>query len=158
MADLPQAYVVHETPTRLRLKVPSRRHDKSYFGNVLRALSEKMPGARIDANPTTATILISGPDSRRIVSAADADVPFRVLDEAPRTFDLQAVALRFQTFDRRLLALSAGRLDARSFVVLGLVASAMIQISRGRIFAPAVTLLWYAGEAVHAWTLNDPRR
>ncbi len=156
MADLPQAYVVHETPSRLRLKVPARRHDKAYFGAALRILSERMPAARIDANPVTASILICGPDSARLVRDLDESGPFRISTE-PES-QIGELGRELQTLNRRLLNLSAGRIDARAYIVLALIVSAMFQIARGRVFAPAVTLLWYAGEAIRAWTPNETRR
>jgi hypothetical protein len=154
MADLPQAYVVHETPTRLRLKIPARRHDKAYFGEASRILAEKLPAARIDANPVTASILISGPDSSRLV--IENGGPFRISLE-PES-QVGALGQQLQALNQRLLTMSAGRVDARAYIILALLLSAMFQIARGRVFAPAVTLLWYAGEAIRAWTPEETPR
>ncbi|MEK4032621.1 hypothetical protein WOC76_03185 [Methylocystis sp. IM3] len=156
MADLPQAYVVHETPSRLRLKVPARRHDKAFFGAAARMLSERAPAARIDANPVTASILICGPDSARLIRELDEGGPFRLSTE-PES-QIGELGREMQALNRRLLNFSAGRIDARAYIVLALLVSAMVQIARGRVFAPAVTLLWYAGEAIRAWTPDETRR
>lgn len=156
MADPPQAYVVHETPSRLRLRIPARRRDKAYFVAALRLLCEKMPTARIDANPLTASILISGANAPQLLEALDGAGPFR-LSREPES-QVGQLGRELQGLNRRLLNLSAGRVDARAYIVLALLVSAMVQIARGRVFAPAVTLLWYAGEAIRAWTPDDTRR
>ncbi len=156
MADVPQAYVVHETPSRLRLKVPARRHDKAFFGAASRLLSAKIPAARIDANPVTASILICGPDSARLVRELDGSGPFCISAE-PES-QIGELGQELKALNQRLLNISAGRIDARAYIVLALIVSAMFQIARGRVFAPAVTLLWYAGEAIRAWTPNEPQR
>lgn len=155
MADPPQAYVVHETPSRLRLKVPARRRDRAYFSAASRLLSEKLPAARIDANPLTASILICGPDAGRLLDRPDDLGPFRISRE-PES-QVGELGRELQAFNRRLVNVSAGRVDARAYIVLALLVGAMVQIARGRIFAPAVTLLWYAGEAIRAWTPDENR-
>ncbi len=152
MAEFPDAYVVHETPSRLRLKVPTRRRDTAFFCDARRRLSEEIPGARIDVNPRTASILIYAPHAGRAIAALSTDGPFRVCNALQAAPTLQGLSAQAASINESVRRLSGGLADARSYIVAGLIVTALVQIARGRVFAPAVTLLWYAGQAVHAWT------
>ncbi|MGJ0508218.1 MAG: hypothetical protein ACR652_14085 [Methylocystis sp.] len=154
MAERPEAYVVHETPSRLRLRVPARRRDNAWFTEARRRLSQALPGARIEANPLTGSILICAPDAARGVDAM-ADGPFRLCATPRAEGPIQNLSAQAEAFNERVRRLSGGFADARTYIVAGLVLTAFVQIARGQVFAPAVTLLWYAGQAIHAWTPSD---
>lgn len=153
MAELPKAYVVHETRSRLRLKVPARRRDSAFFGDAQRRISQEIPDARIEVNPLTGSILICADDAAKAIEAMSRAGPFR-LSSAPQdaAAPLESLSAQAACINESVRRISGGLADARSYIVAGLFITALVQIARGRVFAPAVTLLWYAGQAVHAWT------
>ncbi len=52
------AYVAHWTPTRLRLRVPGRRHDVAYFDQIVRQLETHEGVVRAEASPLTGSITL----------------------------------------------------------------------------------------------------
>jgi hypothetical protein len=59
MQELCPGYIVHRTPRRLRLQVPSRRHESSFFAALQRRLSACEGIVAVEANPVTASIVIN---------------------------------------------------------------------------------------------------
>lgn len=53
-----QAYVVHRTANRLRLKVPGHRHDKAFFAGLRQELLEHCGIISVEVNPLTESVLI----------------------------------------------------------------------------------------------------
>lgn len=169
----PSAYVSHRTRDRLRLKVPERRHDAAYFDR-LKAQLLRYPGVTaVVVNPLTASALVHydgrpgalvpalGDGATRtdlfVLAGPDADQP------AQRESSLlSSVRRRVSEFDQELRSWSGGSLDLRSTVFLGLATMGVVQLLRGNVAAPAITLLWYATEAAGLagvpLTLEDARR
>src|SRR5919204_2729520 len=52
------AFVVHRTPTRIRIKIPKRRRQQAYFAALARVLAEHPDIIRVHANPLTAGVII----------------------------------------------------------------------------------------------------
>lgn len=53
-----RAFVVHRTPTRIRIKIPKRRRQQAYFAAVERVLVEHTDVVRVHSNPLTAGVII----------------------------------------------------------------------------------------------------
>jgi hypothetical protein len=53
-----QAYVVHRTTNRLRLKVPSHKEDEAFFASLRQELLGQRGIVCVDVNPLTASVLI----------------------------------------------------------------------------------------------------
>jgi len=53
-----RAFVVHRTPTRIRIKIPQRQRQQAYFAAVERVLIEHPDVVRVHSNPLTAGIII----------------------------------------------------------------------------------------------------
>lgn len=52
------AFVVHRTPTRIRIKIPGRQRQENYFETLKRVLLEHPDILGVHANPLTASVLI----------------------------------------------------------------------------------------------------
>lgn len=147
-----QAYISHQAPGRLRLKVPERRRDRSYF-NLLQERLAGMPGVTgAEANPLTGSILVRY-DPRRFASfdaAALSDLLVVGPPAASRASHPVPLMDRIESsaavIDRRLKGWSAGAVDLRAAGVVGLALMGFGQLLRGNIVAPAATLLWYAAD------------
>ncbi|MBH5397557.1 hypothetical protein HZZ13_07085 [Bradyrhizobium sp. CNPSo 4010] len=53
-----RAFVVHRTPTRIRIKIPQRQRQRAYFAAVERVLIEHPDVVRVHSNPLTAGVII----------------------------------------------------------------------------------------------------
>jgi hypothetical protein len=153
MAEIPEGHIVHKTKDRVRVKIPARRHDGPFFTNSIQELSRKMPEAKMEANPATATILIRCADVTALLGAlGGAAAPFWISsqgeDSAP-TFE--HLRQEMKGLNEKFRHWTGSASDARIYIFLALLLSALYQAARGEIFAPAATLLWYAGEALRFW-------
>jgi hypothetical protein len=158
MADPPVAYVVHETPDRLRLKVPEKRHNANFFLDASRLLAERLPGAQVETNAATASILIRSANSSDVCKLLRTGAPIRLIDrEDGPPLQFEELLTQARSVNDRLFQLTGGKADARSYIILALVLSGLIQLARGKVSAPAVTLFWYAGEALRSWATASDR-
>ena len=123
---LPHAYVSHESPGRLRLRIPSLRYDENYFSKVQERLSAHAGVLRVETSPVTGSVLVLhqlGAQELLLASeglglfAAGALVP----TERPAPWEV------------------------KTLVGLGL-----LQVARGQLLAPASSLLM---DAYRLWRL-----
>jgi hypothetical protein len=154
MRDRPQAHVSHVTGGRVRFRIPARRLDEAYFAALKQQVGEWPGITQVDVNPLTASVLVfftEGTDA--LARAAQSDL-FE-LAEAPPAPSPVPIAVtarrRLEQADIRLREMSGGSTDVRSLAVVGLVAAGASQLLRGNVAAPAVTLLWYATDALRLW-------
>lgn len=162
----PSAFIKHQLPGRVRLKIPQKRGDVNYFDRLADMFSDCLGITQLKLNPLAASILINhGTDIpfQNIVEFAETKNLFS-LTEKPEDQDaivipnLPITTLAWaglNQFDNALLDFSHGRLDARSLLFLGLIGLAVHQTIRGNIMAPAATLLWYAVELLNAEDENQ---
>ncbi len=150
MAERPDAFVVHKTPSRVRLRIPDRRNDGRFFADALRWL-KRVPGVVAEANAFTSSILLRGEGVAQALTALGEDAPFEVKDSPQGSGEeIEQLRNQLQTFNEQFARLTGGG-DARAFIIALLVISGIVQMARGNIGPPALTLLWYAGEALRFW-------
>lgn len=126
---LPVARVAHSTPGRIRLAVPSMRYDEEWFAAAAERLAA-LPAVRsARANSRTGSLLIQ--------ADTDTDLARIVSDAGLCTVDDEAA-----NGTRHWPEIPAG-----SGLPLLFLALAALQLMRGQVMAPAVSLLWYALEA-----------
>lgn len=126
---LPLAEIAHETPGRTRLRISDRRGDAVFFAAVAAGVSA-IPGvSEVKVAPLTGSVLIRhyGPLARIRAAAQEARL-FVVGDAPPIARPSQAAAI-----------------DPKVVLALGLAVAALWQLSKERVWPPALTLLWYAG-------------
>jgi hypothetical protein len=58
MQDLDLAYIVHRTPTRVRIRIPSRRNDADFLAFLSRQLRAVEGIASVEGNASTASVVI----------------------------------------------------------------------------------------------------
>lgn len=141
----PEALLCHRTATRARLRVPSMRDDAGYFASVRDVLGADCGSVRVNAR--TASILLDGlhkplPEIVRKAESAELFVlPFAGGSE--RGGDLVPVV------DRAMQRLYRGPRHWPAEMAALMLLLAVVQMLRGQIMAPAISLLWYASEAMH---------
>lgn len=144
---LPEAFVAHVAPGRLRVKIPGRKGSAEYFtgvGDLLRSL----PGVEsLRLNEVTGSVLLEGNVRLEDLSAhAEAKGLFRLCPGPP---PVEAMCRRIsggmKDVDRVILDASSGQFGLSGAVFLGLAAAGFYQLSVGNLVAPAwYTAFWYA--------------
>jgi Heavy metal associated domain 2 len=157
MPSLPAARISHFTTRRLRIKIPEKRRDAAYFSTVADRLAAWESVERVEANPLTASVLIYFSDPQRLFLEAmakndlfDIDFDSAVADSEPVV--TRAAVRSFETADLVMRGWTANQIDMRSVLFLLLFAGGVFQLLRGRLAAPAPTLLWYAGDLLGLWS------
>jgi hypothetical protein len=143
LAGPTDAAVVHDSPGRLRLKLPDRKGDEAF----LTELADRLLGVdgvhEVRANPLTGSVLLlhHGADSGALKAAlADGNLvrivePGYLLLEQPR---------------------DEHGPEWRTVLFMGLLVLGIFQIARGQALAPAATLFWMASELVSRGKSGDP--
>lgn len=144
---IPHGEIVHCISRRMRIRVPSRKGDVSYWQTVIDTLKQ-MPGiTAMRANPVTASFLVEHTVSdREILDFAREKNLFRTTRKQRKAIPLQQkVASGFTAVDNSVRKFSGGELDVGSITFLGLIGFGAYQIARGNFAAPAwYTVFWYA--------------
>lgn len=168
----PIATIQHQIPGRLRLRIPARRGDVSFFHGIVQALS-KLPGVeKLDAIPLTGSIIIRHSGSAQaIVAAATEQGLFEIGPEDPKkspapstrrppysglggttATGLSGLAL-FQVARGQLTgnaaenfwnAYGAQRILGRPEIAAGFVLLGIVQVLRGQLLGSASSLLFYS--------------
>ncbi|HET6488748.1 MAG TPA: hypothetical protein VFG28_03215 [Syntrophales bacterium] len=146
---LPDAYISHRTPTRLRVRVPSRKRDLAWFIQARDRLAEIAGVEAVDVNELSGSILIvhGQMDIGTLLAAAKKQGLFQITrPEARKTATLrQDIANGFRTVNRRVSGATGGYADLWDVAVLGLAGAGVYQLLRGNIAAPMwYTAFWYA--------------
>lgn len=158
MLKLPEAGITHTISGRLRLKIPSKKGDNSYFQSLEQKLSGCDGVQRVKANAVTAgVLLLHDADIKSISKFAEENRLFMVKSlGSERTLLVDRIRNSFKDLDRRTKNLTGGELDVASAVFLSLVSLSIYQIARGNFFAPAwYTSLWYAVNMVFRSSDNN---
>lgn len=143
---LPQAQVSHQSPWRLRLRIPSQRGQMEYFNKVAQQLMQCPGVERVEANPLTASILVlPGIGTAELAKYAKTKRLFQFAAQdslSPPVTEM--LAANFRGLNQELRRLSGGVVDIGTLAFAALVTGAIIQWQKGHILGPASTLFWYA--------------
>jgi Heavy metal associated domain 2 len=144
---IPDAHVSHRTAHRLRIKIPSKRGDVSYFSTLQESLSGCPGVGEIRVNSRTGSALISHECERKTLAefAREKDL-FRLKRSVrPRKSLFGNVADTFQAYNQDLKKVTGGEVDIPSLIFLSLIVSGIWQIARGNLAMPAwYTAFYYA--------------
>jgi hypothetical protein len=129
---LPRAYIEHQLPGRIRLRVPSKRGDTAFFAAVAQELSRAPQQYRVRTTARTGSILIE--HTTRIDPAAASASAANLFDVAPA----ESPTVQPQPRPRR-----AGRaIPPMSVTAAGLAGLGLYQLTRGNRLASAVESFW----------------
>lgn len=152
-ANPPSAYIKHQLPGRVRLKIPQKRGDFDYFDRIAE-LFASCPGiTQLQLNPPAASILIchgTKTHFQKIADFAQTNGLFTLTEQPEETFSIPPLpiaklsSIGIARLDESLVGYSKGFLDGRSMLFLALVGLAVRQMTRGHTMGAASSLLWYA--------------
>jgi hypothetical protein len=154
------AYVVHHTPGRVRLRIPSRRDDVAFFQDIETRLSQCTSVQQVRSNPATAGVLVRYADEMSLlqelgeIGLPEVQVEFGLPPLEPVGARL---VRRLTQVDRGIVSATRGQVDGTGLTLLFLLGASLVQIARGDVFGAAVPLLWYAGQTVNGALLPAPK-
>lgn len=136
------AYVSHKTRSRIRLKVPSRRKDHTFFASLAEKMSSVEGVSAVETYPLTGSLLLlhsSDPD--RVIEAAIVAGGLRFArNSGSRTNLHRRVSETFKGIDMSLRDVTGNELDVGGLAFLTLLGAGIYQILKGNLTA----LPWYA--------------
>ena len=145
---VPRAYICHQSPQRIRIKITSRRGDAGYFENLQAALNRYRTFDRLAVNTLTGSVLIvdNHIDADDLAEYARAHHIFNLTDpgdsRSPMTTQLVSHLANLNTTIRRL---TTGEMDLAGILLLVLLISGLSQLLRGNLrLPPWHTAFWYA--------------
>lgn len=128
----PIATIQHQIPGRLRLRIPARRGDVSFFHGIVQALSRLPSVEKLDAIPLTGSIIIRHSGSAQAIAAAATEQGlFEIGPEEPK--EAPAPSTRRRPYS-----------GLRSTAATGLSGLALFQVARGRLTGNAAENFWNA--------------
>lgn len=150
----PAAYVKHQLPGRVRLKIPQKRGDFGYFDRMAELLADCATITQLQLNPPAASLLICHAPDRNfstIAEFAQTQGLFFVTEQQPEAMLLipplpiaKLASAGLNRIDESLLEVSQGRLDGRTLLIMALIGLSVRQMSRGNMMGAASSLIWYA--------------
>ncbi|MGO9116416.1 MAG: HMA2 domain-containing protein [Desulfomonilaceae bacterium] len=144
---IPEAHVSHRMTRRLRIKIPSKKGDISYFSNLREQVSKWPDVEEITVNPQigSALIVYTGKTTDVLQLARENEL-FRLKKVGrSRTTLFESAAHTFRTYNTNLKQISGGEVDIPTLVFLSLLISGIWQIARGSVAMPAwYTAFYYA--------------
>ncbi len=144
---MPVAFVSHQTGTRLRIKVPSKRKDVNFLSSLSTEISGIDGVKNVEVNKLTGSILIHhSHDPAGIVETIKAN---KLLTFAGRRFARTHLHRRvndaFKEADVTIRDLTGNELDVSGAAVLTLIGVGIYQVWRGNVAAiPWYAAGWYA--------------
>jgi hypothetical protein len=150
----PSAYIKHQLPGRVRLKIPQKRGDFRYFDRIAELFTGYKGITQLQLNPPAASILICHAtkiDFLNIAEFAQTNGLFTIIEQPEEeTFSIPHLPIAklastgLSRLDESLMDFSQGRLDGRTLLIMALIGLAGRQMSRGHVLGAASSLLWYA--------------
>ncbi|HZS81974.1 MAG TPA: hypothetical protein VFA50_03840 [Stellaceae bacterium] len=148
MASRAKAYAVHRVPGRIRFRVPERRGDAKFFGEVEQCLRRLDGVDHVKTNPVTASVLVHHQgeiaDLARAAFGNDVGKLVEIVLGSPPL--ARTVRTEIATIDETVRRVTNGEMDLATLASCGLLAMAAVHLLTGRQPVMAVSLGWYATE------------
>jgi len=144
----PSAQVKHQSPTRLRIRIPAERGNAGYFERLRKAFDGAPGLSGVEVNAATGTVLFHGeavdPAALQGIAAQndlyDLSEPRGKAPGIPNR-SVEPVA----AMNRGIRRLTGGSIDLSGLLFFTLLGSGLVQIFRGNMGAPPwYTAFWYA--------------
>lgn len=144
---VPKARLTHQSPGRLRFRVPSKKGDSSFFDRLARELAEHSAVDDVQVNHRTAgALVLHRSNLQSIVEHAAENGLFLLSEELPGSPDLfRSVSGGLTAANEKTRRFTRGEVDLLSLVFFLLIIVGLIQVIRGGFKSPPwYTAFWYA--------------
>lgn len=165
------ARLAHAVPGRARLRLDTRRGDRGFFDALCERLSACPALERVEPRVSTGSLILSHRGELAPILAWARSRGLFDLQPAPEVgarpqparegagevageAALAALGEGVQALDSRVRRLSGGTLSLPVLVVGGLFGLGLLQLSRGNVLVPAISLFRYAWRGVEGLQRN----
>jgi hypothetical protein len=132
---IPVAYIEHQLPGRVRLRVPSRCGEVPFFEKVVRELSKHPAMRELTATPLTGSITLRYFEPLHPIIAAAAD---------QRLFETSRLVPQSNVSDSKPAAALREGSGLTDGIATGLSGLSLLQATQGSVFGSAAENLWHA--------------
>jgi hypothetical protein len=152
----PRAHLVHQTRKRMRLKIPSRRHDKAFFSHLEERLKTIPQIESAVVTPETASVLLNFVEGQGagIAVALDALEILSLAKDRQSSSEQPSIAADDNP-NSLYEAFAKGRIDRRTLALTVLVLLVVRRLLRGGWVGPALALAWFLYEVYRAQLPQD---
>jgi hypothetical protein len=145
----PKATISHQTSSRLRLRIPAKRRDATYFSALQEELSHCLGVVRVETNAVTGSVLVHHrSDPQAVLDYAEERQLFSAGTEKDSKSQPNPISDRlsrqFAKVNQSLGDLTRGEIGLGDVALLSLIGFGVFQIFKKKILPDGVTLLWYA--------------
>lgn len=145
---MPVAKIIHQTPERLRIKIPSRKGDREYFYSLQDKFADIAGVETLKVNPSTSSVLIVHNKSNGVdfIEFGKQQNLFTLEDKSASYHSTltKGVVGGFSFLNNIIKRIFSHELDIPSIAFITLIGVAIYQIARGNFRAPAwYTAMWY---------------
>lgn len=156
--NMPKAFIKHQLPGRVRIKIPQKRGNEVFFEELAEVLAVCDSISQLQLNSQAASVLIvhTAPNFDEIAKfaadtglftlAADGDAEF----QTPNLSLAGISSLGVAEVDKGMRKLTFGLVDMRTILFLGFVGLGIQEARKGHIMSPASTFWWRALELLNA--------
>ncbi len=143
---MPHAHIRHRMPGRVRLHIPSKKHDPEYFARVGQKLTELEGVHAVKTDSRTGSLLITHEaEVEAIGRFAEQHGLFSLITTTAAAVMLaEKLSDHIGDLDEGLVQFTRGHVDLKSMMVVFLVGGAAFQVLRKQVLPPAFTLAWAA--------------
>jgi hypothetical protein len=146
--QLPEAVICHYTKGRLRIKIPSKKGNVSYFDHVCNVLKNSGTCKNVAVNPINSSCVINTEEEiEKLKDFAQSNGLFdlKMIDTEKRRIINYTIKQTFNNFDLKIRRFFNDEIDLAGATLIALIGLTAYQIGRGNFSAPAwYTSLWYA--------------
>ncbi len=143
---MPHAHIRHRMPGRVRLHIPSKKHDPEYFARVGQKLTELEGVQAVKTDSRTGTLLITHEGELDVIGRfAERHGLFSLITTTAAAVMLaDKLTNQVGDLDQGLVQFTRGQMNLKSAMVVFLAAGAAFQVLRKQVLPPAFTLAWAA--------------
>lgn len=149
---LPEAYIVHQLSSRVRLRLDEMRNNDDFFDRAIDKLSTLDSLSNFHTNRVSGCIVMHYPDREwsEVVEELEKLELFEIVDAKDQTTPSMAPFLsNIHRLNRKIYQGSNSRVDLRTMAYLVLMVLTIRQVLHGHILGPALPML------MHAWSLAE---
>src|SRR5260370_19860815 len=132
---IPVAYIEHQLPGRVRLRVPSRRGEVLFFETVVRELSKQPGMTELTGTPLTGSITLHYFEPLHPIIAAAAD---------QRLFAISRLEPQSNVSEAKRASRLREGSGVTDGIAIGLSGLSRCQAAQGSVFGSAAENLWHA--------------
>jgi hypothetical protein len=144
---LPDAHISHLTSQRMRIKIPSKKGDTSYFSYLKGQFSKYQGIERLEVNAMTGSVLFVHNLNEKEIARYARNNNIFILKRTNNSSSKINVNITesFKDIDKKVRGITGGEMDMGTLAFLALLGTGIYQIGRGNFMAiPWYTAFWYA--------------